>query len=75
MDVGNSKILSSSERHYLATVIRSGGVSTHHVKILNTKRQDLHAFSELLSSRLIVIEYGRIYATAAGCVAFGPEVA
>ena len=67
--------LSTDERHYLGAVLRHGGLSERHAKIMSTRRRDLHAFANLLSARLIRIEHGRIYATAAGCLAFGPEVA
>lgn len=67
--------LTSATRHYLAAVLHNGGLNTKHAKVLATVRQDSHAFVALLQGGLVRIEHGRIYATAAGCVAFGPEVA
>lgn len=67
--------LSTDERHYLGAVLRNGGLPERHTKVMSTRRRDLHAFADLLSAKLIRIEHGHIYATASGCIAFGPEVA
>ncbi len=63
------------QRMYLGAILRNGGLPVKHPKILQTRRADLHAFADLLAAKLIKMEHGRIYATAKGCVAFGPEIA
>lgn len=62
------------ERTYLAAILRSGGLSTRH-RVVISRDRDNRACTALLVSKFVCIEYGRIYATAAGCVAFGPVTA